>query len=61
MGENGFLGTGTAWDIWPSPLLYSRPNSSLSFSKAAPAGSLSQWKPLRSLKVQKKWKRRAAL
>uniref|UniRef100_A0A7N5PAG9 Kelch like family member 6 n=1 Tax=Ailuropoda melanoleuca TaxID=9646 RepID=A0A7N5PAG9_AILME len=29
--------------------------------KAAPAGSLSQWKPLRSLKVQKKWKRKAAL
>lgn len=31
------------------------------FSKAAPAESSSPWKPLRSLKVQKKWKRRTVL
>ena len=58
-GENGFPPPMVGWGGMSSHTLpHSRPNSSLSLPKVAQAGSLSPWKPLSIVKVQKIWKRR---
>lgn len=61
----GAWGEGTGWGsglggggMSSHTLPHSRPDSSLSLPKVAQAGSLSPWKPLSIVKVQKIWKRR---
>lgn len=58
LGCRGGAGVGRGGGMSSHALPHSRPNSSLSLPKVAQAGSLSPWKPLSIVKVQKIWKRR---